>query len=53
MSIKATERSHKFTFMPSQLQPVTEEQELATILYIVALECTHTPKPSKNGSLKK
>ncbi|MEY8541400.1 hypothetical protein AALA26_03725 [Bifidobacterium pseudolongum] len=31
MSIKATERSHKFTFMPSQLQPVTEEQELATI----------------------
>lgn len=53
MSIKATERSHKFTFMPSQLQPVTEEQELATILYIVALECTHTPKPSKNGLPKK
>lgn len=31
MSIKATERSHKFTFMPSQLQPVTDEQELAAI----------------------
>lgn len=31
MSTEATERSHKFTFMPSQLQPVTEEQELAAI----------------------
>lgn len=31
MSIEATERSHKFTFMPGQLQPVTDEQELAAI----------------------
>lgn len=31
MSTEATERSHKFTFMPGQLQPVTDEQELAAI----------------------
>ena len=31
MSIEATERSHKYTFMPGQLQPVTDEQELAAI----------------------